>query len=168
MSGWEFAGLSVVDGACHSGEDALRVHAMTSAEAKEMLLLHSFCDPRSAEHPKATGGFLGSLRPYSGHLVEENFREVMESLRVLAPELSGATVDRDVVGALWAMCHLARAWGVEPEGMLRRNALISAADVEILAGWVDTLSYATMCLLDGSGQEEAFHAYDHDTAGSRL
>jgi hypothetical protein len=51
--------------------------------------------------------------------------------------------------------------------MLRRNKLISAADIETLAGWVDTLSYSTMCLLDGSGQEEAFHEYDHDTAGSR-
>ena len=145
----------------------LRVHAMNSTHAKELLLLPAFCDPRSAEHPKALGGFLGSLRPYGGHLVEENFREVMESLSVLAPELSGATVDREVVGALWAMCHLARAWGVEPEGMLRRNSLISAADVETLADWVDTLSYATMCLLTGSGHEEAFHAYDRDTAGSR-
>jgi hypothetical protein len=137
---------------------------MTPAHAKELLLLHGFCDPRSAEHPKAAAGFLGSLRPYGGHLVEENFREVMESLRVLAPELSGATVDREVVSALWAMCHLARAWGVEPEGMLRRNGLISATDIETLAGWVATLSYATMCLLDGSGEEEAFQAYDHDTA----
>ncbi len=137
---------------------------MTSAQAKELLLLHSFSDPRSAEHPKALGGFLGSLRPYGGQLVEQNFHEVMEALRAFAPELSGEHVDREVVGALWGMCHLARAWGVEPEGMLRRNNLVSSADVETLAGWVDTLSYATMCLLDGSGEEEAFHAYDHDAA----
>ena len=92
--------------------------------------------------------------------MEENFLEVMESLRALAPELSGTTVDREVVGALWALCHLAPAWGVEPEGMLRRNGLISAADIETLAGWVDMISYATMCLLSGSGEEEAFHEYD--------
>jgi hypothetical protein len=135
---------------------------MTPAQAKEMLRLHAFCHPRSAEHPKAAGGFLGSLRPYQGHLVEENFVEVMESLRMLAPELSGITVDREVVGALWGLCHLARAWGLEPGGMLRRNGLISAADVETLAGWVDQLSYATMCLLDGSGEEAAFHTYDQE------
>ena len=136
---------------------------MTPAHAKELLLLHGFRDPRSIEHPKAKAGFLGSLRPYGGHLVEENFREVMDSLRVLAPELSGATVDREVVGALWAMCHLAHAWGVEPDGMLRRNELISPTDVETLAGWVNTLSYATMSLLDGSSEGEAFQAYDNDT-----
>jgi hypothetical protein len=144
---------------------------MTPARAKELLLLHAFRDPRSAEDPKAVGGFLGSLRPYRGHLVEENFFEVMESLRVIAPELSGPTVDREVVAALWCLCHLARAWAVEPQGMLRRNSLISAADVERLDGWVEMLSYATMCLLDGAGEQEAFHAYDEErrrpTAGSR-
>src|SRR5689334_13580086 len=103
-----------------------RFHAMTPAQAKELLLLHAFCDPRSTEHPKAASGFLGSLRPYRGHLLQENFTEVMESLRVLAAELSGTAVDREVVGALWGLCHLARAWGVAPEGMLRRNGLISA------------------------------------------
>jgi hypothetical protein len=132
---------------------------MTPAQAKELLLLHAFWHPRSAEHPKAASGFLGSLRPYGGHLLEENFIEVMESLRILAPELLGTTVDRELLGALWSLCHLARAWGVEPEGMLRRNGLISPADVERLAGWIETVSYATMCLLNGS-EEEAFHAYD--------
>jgi hypothetical protein len=135
---------------------------MTPAEAKALLLLHAFNDLRSAEHPKGIGGFLGSLRPYQGHLLEQNFLEVMESLRVLAPGLSSATVDREVVAALWVICHLARAWGIEPEGMLRRNRLISATDVETLASWVDTISYATMCLLDGAGEEEAFSEYDRN------
>lgn len=130
------------------------------AEAKEFLLLHAFSDPRSPEHPKARSGFLGSLRPYEGHLIEQNFVEVMEALRGLAPELSRDTVDREIVSALWAICHLARAWGVEPDGMLRRNGLIGAADVETLAGWVDTISYAAMCLLAGAGEEEAFGDYD--------
>lgn len=141
---------------------AMTAFALTRTEARELLLLHAFWDSRSAGHPKAAEGFLGSLRPYKGRLVEENFREVMGALRILAPELSGAAVDREVVGALWAICHLARTWGVEPGGMLRRNGLIGAADVETLAGWVDTLSYATMTLLNGSGEEEAFHAYDRD------
>jgi hypothetical protein len=133
---------------------------MSPAQAKQLLTLHAFTDPRSAEHPKAEGGFLGSLRPYKGHLIEENFVEVMESLRVLGPELARETVDREVVSALWGICHLARAWGIEQEGMLRRNGLISASDVETLASWVDTISYATFCLLDGAGEEEAFGEYD--------
>jgi hypothetical protein len=49
--------------------------------------------------------------------------------------------------------------------MLRRNGLISAPDVEMLAGWVDTISYATLCLLDGAGEEEAFSAYDRKRHG---
>jgi hypothetical protein len=130
------------------------------AEAKELLMLHAFRDARSVEHPEALDGFLGSLRPYNGHLDERNFVEVMESLRALAPQLTGVSIDREIVAALWAMCHLARAWGVEPEGMLRRNKLISAEDVDRLATWVETISYATMCLLDGAGEGVAFEEYN--------
>ncbi len=140
---------------------------MTPAQAKDLLLHHAFTHPESANHPKSESGFLGSLRPYRGHLVEDNFREVMEALRALAPTLSGEAVDREVVGALRAICHLGRAWGGWPDGLLRRNGLISAADVTTLEEWVDSLSYSTFCLLDGTGCEVAFEHYDREVGSRR-
>src|SRR5262245_37045603 len=111
---------------------------MTPAEAKELLLIHSFAHP-DIKHPKMECGFLGSLRPYRGHLVEESFHEVMAALRALAPTFHQPTVDREVVGALWGICHLARSWGVHPDGMLRRNGLIQEQDIARLERWVDCI-----------------------------
>jgi hypothetical protein len=135
---------------------------MTEAEAKEILLLHSFAHPNSLEDPRALNGFLGSLRPYRGHLVESNFQEIMEALRVLAPGLEKQPqLDRETISALWAICHLARAWGVHPDGMLRRNGLISENDVKTLETWIDTISEALFFVLSGSGIESALHDYNN-------
>jgi hypothetical protein len=136
---------------------------MTTTEAKELLLLHSFAHS-DIHHPKMISGFLGSLRPYSGHLVEQNYHEVMAALRVLAPSLEQPMVDREVIKALWGICHLAHSWGVHPDGMLRRNGLIETPDIERLERWIGRISYATMILLDGGGIDEAFHDYDKPTA----
>jgi hypothetical protein len=111
------------------------------------------------DSPRWTFGFLGSLRPFTG-LREENFHEVMAALRTLAPTLQEDAVARDVVAGLVGVCHLGRAWGVHPEGMLRLNGLIPDEDVARLEAWVWTISYATMCVLDGA-IDEAFHEYDH-------
>ncbi|MGH3860232.1 hypothetical protein [Actinokineospora sp.] len=48
--------------------------------------------------------------------------------------------------------------------MLRRNNLISDADVERLEAWISTISYAMACVLEGS-VAEAFHEYDRRDAG---
>lgn len=109
-------------------------------------------------------GFLGSLRPFQGHLIEQNYHEVMAALRVVAPSLEQPDVDREVVRSLWGICHLARAWGVYPDGMLRSNGLIQPADVERLDDWVERISYATFVLLDGGGIDRAFELYDNPTA----
>ncbi len=132
---------------------------MTLDEAKELLSLHAFTHPDAAEHPKAESGFLGALRPYRG-LSEANFREVMLALRVLGPSLAEDRLDREVVAALWGICHFGRAWGVHPEGMLRRNGHIADADVVRLEQWLEAISYATACLLDGAGEDVAFETYD--------
>lgn len=132
---------------------------MTPLEARELILHHAFSHPDSAEHPKSATGFLGSLRPYRGTLDPANFHEVMASLTVLAPSLETQSVDRETVGALWAITHLARMWGVDPGGMLRSNNLISDDDVATLQNWVDMISYATLMLLSGAGRDEAFHDY---------
>jgi len=129
---------------------------MTPTEAKELLLLHGFSHPDSATDPRAAAGFLGSLRPYRGRLEPRNFHEVLAALRVLSPTLEEPLLDREVVSALWGIVHLARAWGVHEDGMLRRNRLISDADVATLTEWIETISYATCCLLDGTGVNEAF------------
>jgi hypothetical protein len=128
---------------------------MTASEAKELLLIHSFSHPDS----ELGRGFLGSLRPFDGHLKEENFH-IMAAIRVLAPSLGEPAIDREVVGALWGICYLARMWGVHPDGMLRRNGLIEAEDSARLERWVDCISYATMILLGGGGSDEAFSEYN--------
>ena len=130
---------------------------MTFAQAKQGLLLHSFA-LNDADDAQMARGFLGSLRPYIG-LREENFREVMAALRVLAPHLGAPTLEREIVGALWNICHLARAWGVHPDGMLRRNDLISPADAERLDAWIEAISDVTAMLLDGAAVETAFADY---------
>lgn len=132
---------------------------MTRDEAKELLLLHSFSHPSAPHHPKAAGGFLGSLRPYRGNLDPANLHEVIAALVTLAPEFEQPTLDREIVAALWSINHLARAWGVEPDGMLRSNSLISDDDVATLTSWVEAISYATFCLLDGVGLDEALQPY---------
>jgi hypothetical protein len=83
----------------------------------------------------------------------------MDCLVALAPELTTEYVDRSTVSALWAICHLGRAWGIEAEGMLRRNDLIAKDDLQRLASWLDCISYATMMLLDGAALEEALEPY---------
>jgi hypothetical protein len=72
---------------------------MTSTQTTEPLFLHSFSHPDAAEHPKAGRGFLGSLRPYGGHLLDASFHEVMRALSTLAPTLSATAIDREVVAA---------------------------------------------------------------------
>ena len=61
----------------------------------------------------------------------------MAALRVLAPQLQEPQLDAQIINALWSICHTARAWGVHEDGMLRRNDLISPADVERLESWIE-------------------------------
>jgi hypothetical protein len=132
---------------------------LTLLEARELLQMHSGRHG-DTNHPKWEFGFLGSLRPYSGLRIE-NFHEVMACLRVLAGELEdGTTCDKDLIAAIWGICHLGRSWGVESGGMLRSNGLISTDEVDRLDSWINQISYAMFCLLDGCGVEVAFEHYD--------
>lgn len=133
---------------------------MTKEEAKELLMYHSFTH-EDIDHPKSENGFLGMLRPFSGELIEDNFHEVMEALKTLAHELeTEEKIDKKVISALWRICHLSRAWAIHPDGMLRRNNLITDKQIQELEGWIEDISYATMFLLDGSGIEVAFEPYN--------
>ncbi|MEK4660299.1 hypothetical protein MHH93_00300 [Priestia sp. FSL H7-0729] len=131
---------------------------MEREEAVTLLKCHCFSYD-DLSHPKMDNGFIGSLRPYRGYLIEENFHELMEILRVLATELKQPTLDREVMACLWGISHMARAWAVEPEGMLRSNNLISDEQVELMEQWLNMFSYAVMVLIEGGGEEEAFWEY---------
>lgn len=125
----------------------------------ELLLFHSFSHP-DIDHPKMETGFLKSLRPCQGHRNEQNFHEIMEAIRVLAPSFQQPTVDQEVVCSIWTVCELARAWGIHPDGMLQRNHLIKTEDVKLLADWIGCISFATMILLDKGGLDVAFEEYN--------
>lgn len=133
---------------------------MTTAEAKILLSYHS---GRNGDftHEKWTNGFLGSLRPYGGALIEENFHEVIACLRALGPELRSAdAIDRQVTADIFGIVHLSRMWS-SPEGMLGRNRLITDRDRKRLESWADAISYAFMAILDGCDDKEAFAEYEH-------
>ena len=118
---------------------------MEVGEAKRILAIHSFSDP---ENPLSETGFLGSLRPFTG-LREENFRQVKEAIAALAPHLSqSSTVDRDVISALWSIVYLGTLWGVNPDGMLLSNGLLSSSDAQTLRRWINEIAYDVFALLD--------------------
>ena len=131
---------------------------LSPAQARELLQFHSGRH-EDVDHAKWTGGFLGSLRPYRG-LDPRNFHEVMRCLMALAPELAApGPIDRGLVADVWGICHLARAWGVEPGGMLRSEGLIQPEEAERLASWIHQISHAMFCLLDGCDTGVAFEGY---------
>ncbi|WP_342551587.1 hypothetical protein [Paenibacillus sp. FSL R7-0652] len=132
---------------------------MEPQEAVLLLKCHAFSHD-DVNHPKMQNGFLGSLRPFRGHLIEANFHELMRILRILAPELSTSALDREVMACLWSINHLARAWAVEPEGMLRRNHLITDEQAALMEEWLNLFSYAVMILIEDGGAHEAFWEYE--------
>ena len=126
---------------------------MTKDEAKEILKYHSFTH-EDINHPKMEKGFLGMLRPFSGQIFEENFHEIMEAIRILSDDLRDVEmVDREVISALWGICHLTRAWAIYPNGMLQSNKLISKEQIKKLETWIEVISYSTMMILDGCDDE---------------
>lgn len=127
---------------------------MTFEEAKEALLFHSAGHP-DFEDARWENGFLGSLRPYRG-LNEDNFYEVMEAVKGVSSHLQNdEAIDKTVMGSLWDLCLIARAWGVEPDGMLRGNNLILDEDSARLAMWIETISWTVSFLMAGNDWQEA-------------
>ncbi|MEO1406113.1 MAG: hypothetical protein AAFV54_06440 [Pseudomonadota bacterium] len=132
---------------------------MTPDKAVELLSYHSGTHP-DIHSPKWTQGFLGMLRPYKGQLLSENYHEVMSCIRCLAPALrEEQALPRSPISSIWGICHLARAWGLAPGGMLRRSDLISKKDIATLEEWLNVISYTTMSLLERAETEVAFELY---------
>lgn len=67
------------------------------------------------------------------------------------------TLDRSVVSSLWAIVHIGRAWGLHPDGMLRRNDLITVEDQATLADWLDSLSERILHMLGCQHDPSAPH-----------
>lgn len=129
-----------------------QIRLVTADQAKRLLQLHAFASQESISDPAVDQamerGFLGSLRPYIG-LNPRNFDEVMGALKVLAPEFAKDNLDREIVQSVWSICNIARAWGLEEDGMLRRNNLITEPEMELLAGWIRQISWTVEFLLMG-------------------
>lgn len=131
---------------------------MDHDEARHLLLMHGTgtfdADPGWLED-----GFLGMLRPYRG-LRETNFHVVLEALFVVGQRLSaGNLVDRELTHSLWSMCRLARLWGVDPDGMLQRNKLISQSDTTLLQRWIDIVEYGALHMLSGRPPYQEVNSY---------
>lgn len=122
---------------------------MTLDEARERLRFHDGSHP-DVEDPRREQGFLPSLRPYRG-LDEAAYRDLIACVDAVADHLRHAgALDREVINALWGICHFARAWGLAEDGMLRQNNLITPADQARLDGWITAISYRVAMWLDGN------------------
>jgi len=116
-------------------------------------------DDLPVEDALTPDSFLGSLRPFSG-LREENFLRVMEAVVALKPHLAGQDIwERRLVEGLWGLTTTARLWGLDPDGMLQRNRLLSADDTARLLRWVRCIEMAVSRLLRGGDPAEAMANY---------
>lgn len=133
---------------------------MNASEARCLLLANGLGTNDDEDSPGfREEGFLGRLRPYRG-LDENLFHEIMEALFVVGDDLrAGAHVDRRLVGSVWSMCSYARRWGVNPQGMLRRNRLISEVDVSRLEQWIDLIESTTLSFLSGNEMRDVIAGY---------
>ena len=139
---------------------------MELADAKNLLLLHSFGHP-DQEHPTMSGGFVGSLRQYMG-LNLDNFHEVMAAIVGVAPHLvQERYIDREIVDALWSLCWSARNRGLDPNGMLQRDCLIDDEDVDRLESWIEAIEWAVLTLLNAAPDATVDQAVDAALASYR-
>jgi hypothetical protein len=135
------------------------IKSLTREEAMELLSYHTGRNS-DIDNPKWEKGFLMMLRPYRGHLIEDNYHEVIACIAAVADDLRNPEyVPTLLINDLWNMCHLAKVWGVSEGGMLRSNKLISDEDVERLELWIDVITETVLGLLEGYDDEQAFHIY---------
>ena len=131
---------------------------MNYNEAKETIALHA--GNEIADGKFLEDGFLPSLRPFLGQLYDKNFHQLFECILVVGKKISvDNKVDKDLMGDLFDLCRLTRLWGLEEQGMLRRNNLISDGDIEKLGVWQETIENATSLLLGGASPEYVSYLY---------
>lgn len=130
---------------------------MTKNEAMEVLSFHS-CRNINVDDPRWEFGFVGRLRPSGGELNEDNFIQIMESLRILKSELSASMIDKNLVYDITSIIRLTRMWCTPPNGGV--NSSITRRDQEQLLQWVGIIEKTLFYLLDGADEEIAFQDYD--------
>ena len=116
----------------------------------------------SIDDPRWANGFLGSLRPYKSLVaVENNFHSVVNCLRGIFPSVQQKNqLDKNLVSDIFAIIHYGRTWGVDKDGMLRRNNLISPKEVDQLDRWLECISTVWCMTLITEDESLAFEIYD--------
>ena len=131
--------------------------------ALELLGFHSSRDPRVNDRRWKTG-FLSTLRPYRGiESVEQAYHEIMACLKAIIDLCEADMISRDLANDLAGITALGRAWGCHPDGMLKRNNIITPIDAEKLESMIDSIAYTWCMLLDGQ-VDIAFVDYDQEYA----
>jgi hypothetical protein len=126
---------------------------MTLEEAKRLLQAHSGRDA-DTDPAKWENGYLVPLRYAPDDTNEGNFLEVMECIRVLAPEIDASpTVDRELMAALWGLIFLPRVWAFNPnqlEAWVREgHSKFEGDQLSRLADQLDRIAEAVDYALNG-------------------
>lgn len=129
---------------------------MTKQEAQEVLSFHS-CRNRNVNDPRWEFGFIGRLRPSGGDLNEDNFIQIMESIRILKKELSSELIDKNLVYDIISIIRLTRTWCVSRSSNI--NDELTEDEHEKLLMWVGIIEKTLFYLLDGADDEIAFQDY---------
>ena len=118
-------------------------------DAVEQLTFHSGSNP-NIDDPRWEQGFLQTLRMYRGTLDHDAWKSVLDCVDAVSTHLKTAPLlDRSVVNSLWGILHFSRSWALHPDGMLRRNQIVTKEDQETLLNWLDELAERIALLLDG-------------------
>lgn len=138
---------------------------MTKNEAMEILSFHS-CRNKNVDDPRWEYGFVGRLRPTGGTLNEDNFIQIMESIRLLKDELSAEKIDKNLVYDVMGIIHLTRVWCTPYISAGNNNNLEENERMKLMQ-WIDIIENTMFYLLDGADDDIAFMDYDcylHDSS----
>lgn len=111
---------------------------MNVAEAKAVLL-------RQCDGGREDDTLLWCLCPYTGG-ERRHLLQILQALTVVAPELNGPQLDRDLVRAIWDLCRTIRNW--------TRQIPLEAK--KSLDEWTDEFEAITLHLLRGQPAVLAF------------
>jgi hypothetical protein len=121
-------------------------------------------DPRTKASAKkelsaSADAFLDALRPYRRVLPRGEFHRVAEAMRGVADCIREDPIDREALDILLVLLHTADAWALDPDGMLRRNNLITDDHQRVMRRWLSVLSEVLGRLVAGAELEQAFKPY---------